>query len=116
MFSNLAHRFEALLFGIIVATPAVAAGSTGPVPVVSALAEGGAVFVTTAPHGNPDSCSTNTIVRMIPATPEEQDRMYAGVLTAIAAGKKVEMWVDGCVATNWNVTAARGVSLTIRAN
>jgi hypothetical protein len=95
---------------------AFAAGDSGSRTLTNVHVEGGsfvAVKAATA-WNNPDGCTypAGNIVGFYVSDATEKEK-FSLVLTAIASGKSVGFWLDGCIATPWGGTIPRSVTADI---
>lgn len=58
------------------------------------------------PAGNPDGCASNAVVALAPDLPNQQFYLSLA-MTALASGKPVSVWIDGCTSSPWFPTVPR---------
>ena len=109
-------KLKLFLAALAAATP-VAANAYGQagtfVPEQISLDSDGLYIYGGATYANPDGCASNTYIKIVGASPEELERMYSMLLTSIASGKSVTVWVNGCVNSVWGMTVPKGYHITL---
>lgn len=93
---------------------AFAAGDSGQRTLSNVHEENGS-FVRVTPttdFSNPDSCGTSAYA-ILQASDAGYKERYAMALSVMLSGKKIGMWLSGCVQTPWGVTAPRAVTTDI---
>ena len=58
------------------------------------------------PIGNPDGCASNAVVALAPDLQNQQFYLSLA-MTALASGKPVSAWIDGCTSSPWFPTVPR---------
>ncbi len=100
--------FVALLFASGVS---YAAGHAGNLTPDSVHAEGGEVFIMGS-FNNPDGCARSDVVGLSMGDAKEVERMLSMAMTAIASGKKLSIWVNGCKGSPWSPSVPQVYAMT----
>jgi len=108
--------FIAIMFALFVASPAHASGSGGDrITLDSISAGGGHIYLWSSRYSNPDSCASSAVM-VIPSNTPGLELQMSIAMTAIASGKPVSIWVDGCVGAPWFANIPKVVDLWLHAN
>lgn len=93
----------------ILAGPAHASAWTGLVHVseVRKTANGAVVISVADPHGDPDSCGRGSDAIVASSSPDDMQARISILLTALATGLKVRLYLDGCSGDFPNATDIR---------
>jgi hypothetical protein len=74
--------------------------SGGTVTVTNVVLDTDQVYLEGSGMENPHRCAVGTRV-ILGTTPAVRDRYLSVVMTALAAGLKIDIWVQGCGDTPW---------------
>ena len=77
-----------------------AAGHAGILAPDSPHTEEGEIFIM-GNSNNPDGCARSDVLGVSMADAKKADRMLSMAMTAIASGKKLRIWVNGCKSSPW---------------
>lgn len=88
-----------------------AAGHAGILTPDSVHTEGGEIFIM-GNFINPDGCAKNDVVGLSMSDAKEADRMLSMAMTAIASGKKLSIWVNGCKGSPWSPSVPQVYAMT----
>lgn len=88
-----------------------AAGHAGILTPDSVHTEGGEIFIM-GNFNNPDGCAKSDVVGLSMSDAKEADRMLSMAMTAIASGKKLSIWVNGCKGSPWSPSVPQVYAMT----
>lgn len=110
-------KLKLVLAALAVAVPMPALADPAPagtfVPEQIHLGNDGLFISGGATYANPENCASNTYIKIVSATPAEHERHYTALLTSLASGKTVTVWINGCVMSVWGYTVPKGYHIVI---
>lgn len=109
---------KTLLFAVVATAAAVSEANASGLGVAGAKIsvihiENGETFIMFyQPINNPDNCPSSNTITFPTSSPNYQGTLSI-LMTALATGKKISIWVSGCSYTPWGNTAPKAYAIQI---
>lgn len=110
-------KWKFVLAALAIAVPMPALADPAPagtfVPEQIHLGNDGVYISGGATYANPENCASNTYIKIVASTSAELERHYSALVTSLASGKSVTVWINGCVMSVWGYTVPKGYHLVL---